>query len=111
MASGSSPNIVLQEALDYDAIVAAGRVPIYLVRVVVQVRIWCSSVFRASYVLQISRLRAQLFDSWFPRIFQRHLTGQILEEARHCVTQEVKIIRNFYLIQNSLAIQLLSATR
>lgn len=37
MESGTSPNIMLQKVVDYDAIVASGKIPTFLIRVTVQV--------------------------------------------------------------------------
>lgn len=37
MKTGTSPDIMLQEVVDYDAIVASGKIPTFLIRVTVQV--------------------------------------------------------------------------
>lgn len=37
MESGTSPNIMLQKVVDYDAIVASGKIPTFLIRVTVLV--------------------------------------------------------------------------
>lgn len=37
MKTGTSPDIMLQKVVDYDAIVASGKIPTFLIRVTVQV--------------------------------------------------------------------------
>lgn len=37
MKTGTSPDIMLQKVVDYDGIVASGKIPTFLIRVTVQV--------------------------------------------------------------------------